>query len=879
MPESPSEWLVLTKLQPPVLRADTMERPRLLDALRDAVSTRPVTLVSAPAGYGKTTLLASLPRVAPAYRQAWVSLDAEENDPSRFLSVLIGALQRLNPGCGERARSLISEADPRQVVGLLINEIVEQLPQPLLLVLDDLHFVTEPRVYLALEYLVDHLPPQMRLVIGTRHDPPLPLARLAARRQLAEIRRNHLSFTPAEAAQFLNEVLGLHLPDADLAGLQARTEGWAAGLCLLASSLEQIDSQDGRAALLTGLAETERYIFEFLAGEVLDRQGPEVREFLLQTSILPEMTPDLCRAVSGRPDAQALLESLYRRNLFLVRVESGAYRYHALFAEFLQEVLQREMAGQVPDLHRRAAEAQASPLRAIGHYLAAGLWAEAARAIEQVGERALLLGMMETIRCWGEALPASVRDSHPYLMLLLARAAIQRGDLATARQLAARAQEAYAAAGDAVREGAALSTRLIAIGLTDNFRALRELVNQGLATEPSLPVKARLLPARIWLDLYDLDWEQGAADLIESITLTMELGDPRVTASLAYSIGPLFAVLPGVLPEVERFSEYAATQAPDPASPLMIACGELRSFTALMRGHLDTAAAAGEAAIALKERVGGFAWLGLYALLYLATVQAARGEREAAERCLDRLLAALDRAPGSQNPLWLYGAGRTYWMLGKPEQARRLYERLQQIPPSTAFQPAPLLPRLSGMLALTERRLGDAERDFAQAVEMEATIPLVGAVGTARVLLARAHLERNRPEEALAALRPALIAAEEQGTPGLLLQEGMLALPALRLAATAGGAGSALAARVVELLGGPQAEEPPGTAAALPELLTQREVDVLRLLAAGATNREIAEALIVGEETVKTHVARILRKLDATSRTQAAARGRELGLV
>lgn len=872
---SPSDWLVLTKLQPPVLRADTVERSRLLTALRDAVSTRPVTLLSAPAGYGKSTLLASLPLAAPELKLAWVSLDAEENDPSRFLAALLGALQRLQPACGELLNGQVGSMEPNQLMARLINEMVVTLPEPFLLVLDDLHNLTEPRIYLALEYLIDHLPPQMRLAIGTRHDPPLPLARWAARRQLAEIRRAHLSFTPDEAERLLNGVLGLGLNPNELAALQARTEGWAAGLCLLASSLEQSRSAAERTALLDGLAETDRYLFEFLAGEVLDRQSPALRLFLLQTAILPELTPELCQAVTGQEGAQALLESLYRRNLFLVRDAAGAYRYHALFAEFLQEALQREMPQAVADLHRRAAGAHPSPLRAIHHYLAAGLWEEAAAAMEQVAEQVLLLGMMETIRAWGEALPAAVRDSRPGLALLLARAAIQRGDPVAAQRLAAQAQAAYAAAGDPERESSALGTRLIAIGLTDDFAALRELIAQGLAADPPPLVRARLLPARIWVDLYDLDWDQGAADLTESIDLAMHLGVRHLTASLAYSVGPLFATLPGVLPAVERFNLHTAAQAPSPASPMLIAHGELRCYTELMRGRPDEAIAAGEGAIALKNQVGGFSWLGLFAQLYLATIHAGRGEGERAERHLSDLMRELEAAPGSQNPLWLYGAGRTYWLLGNPDQTRRLYERLRQIPPSAAFQPLPLLPRLAGLLALTERRLADAEQEFDRAVAMEEQIPLVHAVGSARVLLARALLERNRPEEALAALRPALVAAEEQATPGLVLQEGALILPVLRLAAAAGGPGSGVAARALELLDTKEKQEEQ----AAPELLTPREIDVLHLLAGGATNREIAERLIVGEETVKTHVARILRKLDATSRTQAAARGRELGLI
>jgi len=878
------DWLVWTKLQPPILRADVVQRPRLLNTLRAVILTRPVTLISAPAGYGKSTLLASLPQVMPEMRQAWISLDAEENDPSRLLTALIGALQRLHPGCGERARAQLA-ADPRQVMGLLINEVLESLPEPFLLVLDDLHVLTEPRVYLALEYLIDHLPPQMRLVIATRHDPPLPLARLAARRQLGEIRQAHLSFTPEEAAQLLNEVLALHLTEAELARLQARTEGWAAGLCLLASTLE-LESPEGRSALLNGLVETDRYLFEYLADEVLGRQPPEIRTFLLQTAILTDLTPAMCHAVTGRPDSQAVLEGLYRRNLFLIRDQAGTYRYHALFTEFLRETLQREMPASLPDLHRRAAAVQPSPLRAIHHYLAAGLWEEAAQAIGQVGEQALLMGMMESLRAWGEAMPADVRERHPYLLLLMARSAIQRGAPGEAAAMAARAQALYAAAGEAGPEGAALATRIIAVGLLDDFPALRPLVAEALspARAGDLRLRATVLPARIWLDLIDQQWEQGRNDLAESIDLALGLRDLNLIASLSYSTGPLFGSVPGALPLLERFAAEAGALIPRGDNPPQMALAELRTFLHLMRGQLEEALSTGQAAVALKERLGGFAWLGVYALVYLATLQAVRGERAEAERCLALMAQSMGRGPIAQRPLWLYGAARTHWVLDHPDQTRRLLEQLRSLPSGAGFQPEPLIPRLTGLLALSEGRLADAEAAFAEAVAWEAKVPLVLAVGSARALLARALLERNRPDEALAALRPALALAEERGMPGILLQEGHLALPALRLAAAAG---DAMAVRVVALLNPPASQASPPAASpsqatppqATPELLTPREREVLRLMAGGGSNREIAEALIVGEETVKTHVARILRKLDATTRTQAAARGRELGLI
>ncbi|HYG56605.1 MAG TPA: AAA family ATPase, partial [Symbiobacteriaceae bacterium] len=223
-----------TKLHPPLVRSDTVRRPRLEEALGRAVSTLPFTLLSAPAGYGKTTMLAALPHLLPGHALAWITLDAEDNDPIRFVGLLTTALQRLHPDCGRSVWPWLSGggtegAGIKRAVGALINDILGCLPDPFILVLDDLHFVTEPAVHIALEYLLDHQPPQLHLAVGTRHDPPLRLARLAARRQLGELRRPDLSFSPDEARQLLNDTLGLSLSATEVTALQDRTEGWPAG--------------------------------------------------------------------------------------------------------------------------------------------------------------------------------------------------------------------------------------------------------------------------------------------------------------------------------------------------------------------------------------------------------------------------------------------------------------------------------------------------------------------------------------------------------------------------------------------------------------------------------------------------------------------------
>lgn len=392
--------MTLTKLQAPRLREDVIPRQRLLAALHQAILSHPLTLISAPAGYGKTTLLAALLSASPDLPVAWLSLDEEDNDPIRFLAALIAALQRLDPRCGVTAQTLVTEtlapagrADPgenlRRIAGVLINDILATLPDVFALVLEDLHRITEPAVYVALDYFLERLPPQMRLVVAARHDPPLALARLKARAQLAELRLGDLRFTPQETATWLQEHRRLGLSPEELSALEALTEGWAVGLRLLAISLRQLPGARDRASFLAQAARRDRSLFDFLAQEVLDHQAPAFKTFLLETSILPEPTASVCAAVTSLGDAGALLKEATRRNVLIEPVgESGeAFRYHPLFAEFLRRRLAQEMPQRVAELHRRAAEAETVPARAIFHYVAAQLWEPAAKLVEQVGEK------------------------------------------------------------------------------------------------------------------------------------------------------------------------------------------------------------------------------------------------------------------------------------------------------------------------------------------------------------------------------------------------------------------------------------------------------------------------------------------------------------
>src|SRR5437588_1377951 len=428
---STSEQLLLvTKLARPSVGADLVPRPRLTNQLQPGIQ-RPLTLIAAPAGFGKTTLLSTWLEYAPL-RSAWISLEHDDDDLTRFWSYVFTALERVHPGSGVSALALLqastlSPLPPIETVLTAWINALAALPHEVALVLDDYHLITEQSIHRSLTFLLDHLPRQLHLVMATRADPPLPLARLRTRGHLTEIRAADLRFTTEETAAFLTRGLGLELSAQDIATLEARTEGWIAGLQLAALSMQGRQDIPGFLEAFSG---SHRYIIDYLVEEVLALQPEPVQTFLLQTAILERLQGSLCEAVmgvmrepGGEASGQAMLEQLEQANLFLVPLDDERqwYRYHQLFAEALRHHLQRKHPALVPELHKRASawyEQQGLTRDAVHHALAATDFVQAAHLIEQAFNSLLRRGEIATLQRWAAALPDELVRSNIELSVL-----------------------------------------------------------------------------------------------------------------------------------------------------------------------------------------------------------------------------------------------------------------------------------------------------------------------------------------------------------------------------------------------------------------------------------------------------------------------------
>ncbi|NWG19554.1 MAG: hypothetical protein HXY39_04425 [Chloroflexi bacterium] len=907
-------WFPSTKLQPPHLSAEPCRREALLQRLAAAATTRRLILLSAPAGSGKTTLLASLPRIHRDIPIAWLSLDDDDNNPSFFFSGLLKALCQLHPTFGAHTSILLQnsahpEQDLRRITSMLINEIIELDPPSFLLALDDLHHIYEPAIFSALDYLLEHMPPAMHLAVTTRYDPPLALARLRARDQLAEFRLDDLRFSIDEMNRWLNQQRGLTLLPEQLTELHQRTEGWAAGIHLLSLKLEQIDRSGHRHIFLQHLGDAQHYIFDFLAEEVLTQIDAQTRTFLLETSILAELTPALCQAVTGLADAAALLERLYRGNLFLLTSQSATvstwphpersphspadspvYRYHALFAQYLQRILRQEAAeSHVRELYRRAAEAETLPIRAIHYLLAASQWNDAAELLEQVGRQLLKEGYTSGLRRLIEELPQSIRDQRPWLILLLGADAAHRGHYEMSRPILEQALHRFESINDPLGEGEAL------VELGEVYTCLAQV-------QPALPVLQRSLGYTIplhrkikstvnlsWIAYYQQDWPQCEAYLEAILADVGASGDHKAYYSIISSLGP-HAVFGNIgMAPIEALCRRALTLFGDDLSP--IAAGSLAylGYIELLQGNIEQACAIASRARAFCNQLGDFAHLHLFIDHVHLTSALIQGDYTRFDEEFSAILPRIEQVLTYRQ--WLvcyrYLAGRAALLQGDLDKARYIYRQMM-----THEEPYDLpeihvaAPLMAGLGALAEERFAHAEEHLRDAVARQRHTRNTLLITNAQLSLAQLYLAWQRPNDALPLLDQTLAEMAQRAMPGILLQEGPVIIPILKrrdihaLQPTLIDSALAIFQRdsTTSPLS-PSAQPQPLPTAQLTEALSPREIEVLRLLAHGLSNADIARRLVVAAATVKRHTINIYGKLGVGNRTAAVTRARELGLL
>jgi LuxR family maltose regulon positive regulatory protein len=909
---SGQDVLLATKLHVPGPRPGFVPRPRLTGALAGGL-----VLVCAPAGFGKTTLLADWLR-SGGQPVAWLSLDAGDNDPARFWRHVVAALDRAQPGIGERVAPLLG-APPSSFEGLvtaLINELTARLGEnenEIVLVLDDYHLVDARQVHASLAFLLEHLPSGLHLVLASRSDPPLPLARLRARGQLAELRTDDLRFTAEEAAALLRESAGNALPGPAVAALVARTEGWAAGLQLAALSLRGRSDVAGFVAAFSG---SHRYILDYLTGEVLDGQPEQVREFLLETSVLERLSGGLCDAVTGRDGGQAMLEQVEQAGLFLMPLDEvrGWWRYHRLFADLLRARVLQQRPGRVTALHRAAAawyQERGLADDAVGHALAAGDTTWAARLIEQYFDATLYLRSEgETAQRWLAALPAELVQSRPRLLLAqallastLGRAEEMDGPVAAAeRALAGSAPAAEEPFEPSVGKAASMLVNIpAAIALHRSFLAQLRGDAEGTGAFASralaeLSSGERMLSSTAQGLLAAAEWLRGRLAEAEQAFMSSIAGW-QVGQPISWGIYQLGQVqraqgrLDAAAETYQKTLDIPAVSGPPPAppaGPAYVGLGEL----AYQRNELDSALRQVTEGIALCRQFLYPAPLGI-GLVTLAWIRQAQGDPVGALEAMDEAgRAALGPAvTGLLNPV---PAQRARLLLAQGDVAAAArWVRERGLGPGDE----PGYSRESEYLVLARVLLAQdrpaqalmlLERMLAAATGQGRTGSII-EIGALRALALAACGDQDAAVDALAR---ALDLGCPQGYVRVFADEGAPMAALLARLAAAQKAGSAAArgvppgclAKVLRAFGGQddlQGARRGGTMAVpgLVEQLTARELEVLVLLAAGLPNPRIAEQLVVTLDTVKKHVSHLLDKLGAANRTEAVTRARQLSLI
>jgi LuxR family transcriptional regulator, maltose regulon positive regulatory protein len=876
--------LLLTKYaRPPVPTQGMVRRADLLALL---AGSRGIVLVSAPPGYGKTTLVAGW-LDADDRSAAWLTLDESDNDPAVFVAYLVAAVRRIISGLDAGLEQALA-APPISTTSLapLLNAL-DQAGKPIAIVLDDYHLVTSPAIHEITAILASHLPLNVRLVIVTRHDPPLPLARLRVRGQLTEIRATDLRFSPADALRFLGESMGVQLSQQAAERLTERTEGWIAGLQLAGLSLRESLDPDG---FIEAFGSSDRYIFDYLTDEALANQPPDVRAFLETTCVLHRLSGPLCDALTGRSDGAEMLVRLADANVFLTPLDERRawFRYHRLFADLLASNLS---GAQAKALHRAAAAwfaAHDMSADGIRHYLAAEEPEEAARLMEGVAEITLARGELRTVGAWCDALPAASLAAHPVLGVLRAWVLFLLGDLAGAEAALAQLGDDEGRDGSSGPRRACLEAWFANRHDRGDAEILARRAIDGIPERD--PLFRSLAFTTLGESLVARDVRRSVEAFEEAHRLAQVAGRSALLAGTVYSLATADLFL-GRRREAEALCRQTIADLTGRAVvtppwlgmlhyPLGIARFEADDLVQA-RQHIATGHELVDRAGLRVTMLGAAEWYEILGLHLL-------GEQQQAWRRLEAV-----RQEGEH-----HGIGRVVTAMGLLGAELLLLEgeparasgRLDELPSTSDH----VLGWTRDRIRLTRARVLLANGRSAEALEIAQRLSLEQLEGArlgrripTLIVLAEAS-DRNAAREAgLAVLAEAVTHAADEDYRrafldtifpiGHLLARVRHANPAFvdSLLGTAGveryppGASSSPVRRPSE----------PGDGAGPVEPLSVRELEVLRLVAAGLSNEEIGRQLYVSSGTAKWHVHNVLAKLGARNRVGLVARARSLGLL
>ncbi|HEU4530702.1 MAG TPA: LuxR C-terminal-related transcriptional regulator [Steroidobacteraceae bacterium] len=869
-----------TKFRAPRVRHDTVTRGPLLARLVRSVEMNPVTLVCAPAGSGKTTLLAQLAADAShGMTVLWVALDGDDNSANRLFLALVQAVEPLGLTWESDPRSLgagLTGPGPqtRAALAAFVNALCTSPARRIVFVFDDLHRLGGRDIGELTEALVERLPDHVALVLGSRVEPLLPLARWRAHGELGEFGPQDLQFTQTDAIALALARFGAVPNEHELRDSLARTHGWAVGMSLMLQA-----RASGGAERASGLAagSSDRHLFAYLAQEILAELPAALRDFILRSSILTELSPALCEAVTGRSDCVAVLESLYRRNLFLTSIDetTPVLRFHDLFRDFLQDRLQREQPELVAQLHDAAGHAESVPARAIHHFLEARNWKQAAARILQNGERLLLEGAIATLERWIDAIPANERAQMPALGYLSGACGWLRWDWPRAKR-----EMAPAVAGLNEPSQIALKVRAL-FGLVDALSSSGEqqLAWEDLEAASRIPLdhlgQAHLALQRAWSLTHSGSYEQ-LPQLMNQFIDHLQHDPVAICPSTAPRVHCLMIGLPGVADAFERFRDIHESLRGATPGPWQIAAAVMGGWAHFWRGNREGAKLALERAEAYQHQFGGVRAVAERLGQFKVLLNAAMGNAELGIELARHQVGGLDSPElAAHVAAWgrpyRHGLARMLWIAGDVDGFHALLPHL--VRPKNAVE-WPFLDTAAdtarGIGALLDEDWPAAQAALERAVRSYPRYRLPMVYADPRLGLAYAYLGQGKKAQAWAQLEPVLREIAGDNAVGVLLLEPVRMVDALLEIVPAEVARETAIASLLERLAQWRGESSAAPTQGPLGVLSEREMEVLAQVAGGASNKHIARALSLSLHTVKRHIANILDKIDCDSRGQAA---------